>query len=62
MTLRQLIENGADLDDKIHIEVTVVDEAGDWLASYYSFGGVSIKDAVFEDGNITIKAIVEDVN
>lgn len=62
MTLRQLIENGADLDDKIHIEVTVVDEVGEWLASYYSFNGVSIKDAIFEDGNITIKAIVEDVN
>lgn len=62
MTLRQLIENGADLDDEIHIEVTVVDEVGEWLASYYSFNGVSTKDAIFEDGNITIKAIVEDVN
>lgn len=58
MTIRDLIQMGANLDDEIMIEVKIYDNDGNRTGTFFSYDGVDDADY---DGNIIIKANVESV-
>lgn len=61
MTIRNLIEMGANLDDEILIEAHTCDDYGNHTGTYLSYTEIVAKDCVFEKGNILIKAKVSSV-
>jgi len=58
MTIRDLIQMGANLDDEIMVEVKIYDDDGNRTGTFFSYDGADDADY---DGNIIIKADVESV-
>ena len=62
MTIRRLIELGANLDDEITVEARTYDEEGNRKDTLYSFDGIISDDDVdFDIDKIILKADVESV-
>jgi hypothetical protein len=60
MTIRRLIELGANLDDEITIEARTYDVEGNRKDTFYNFDGVDI-GVDFDIDKIILKADVESV-
>lgn len=61
MTLRELIELGANLDDEITVEARTYDNEGNRKDTLFSFDGIDLNNVDIETGRIIIKADVESV-
>lgn len=61
MTIRRLIELGANLDDEITVEARTYDSEGNRKDTFYSFDEIKTDDVDFDIDKIILKADVESV-
>lgn len=61
MTIRDLIEQGAGLDDEIDVEARTYDNEGNRKDTLFSYSGIPFDSFDIVPGRITIKADVESV-
>lgn len=61
MTIRRLIELGADLDDEIAVEARTYDSEGNRKDTFYSFDEIKSDDVDFDIDLIILRANVQSV-
>lgn len=61
MTIRKLIELGANLDDEITVEARIYDSEGNRKDTFYSSDEIKTDDVDIDIDKITLKADVESV-
>ena len=61
MTIRDLIEKGANLDDEIFIEVRTVDDYGHLTGVYFSYTEIPMDKCIIKEKEVIISANVSSV-